>query len=271
MRRFVFIFSLILFGGSLFAQEESVIDTVILEEVSAYGDYVKFQTGAKIEQISPKQLSVSQEGGLEQVLMRYTPIFIKTDAGGLSTIHIRGTAADHTSVMFGGINVNSLTLGHSNLSNITTFLFDKLDLQYGSSAALNGSGAVGGAIYLGQRNSWINGLRADAKISYGSFGERMYGTKVFVGNGKWESVTKLLSYSTDNDFKFQNPYHNHQISSPGPVEDTQHGAAIDNKAIMQQFNYLFGANEYFKSMFWYEDSWHQVQPNMQQNYSYAGS
>ncbi|WP_321372059.1 TonB-dependent receptor domain-containing protein [uncultured Draconibacterium sp.] len=271
MRRFVYILSLILLGGGLFAQEESVMDTVILEEVSAYGDYVKFQTGAKIEQISPKQLSVSQEGGLEQVLMRYTPIYIRTDAGGLSTIHIRGTAADHTSVMFGGINVNSLTLGHSNLSNITTFLFDKLDLQYGSSAALNGSGAVGGAIYLGQRNSWTNGLRADAKITYGSFGERMYGTKVYVGNGKWESVTKLLSYSTDNDFKFQNPYHNHQISNPGPVEDTQHGAAIDNKGIMQQFNYLFGANEYLKSMFWYEDSWHQVQPNMQQNYTYTSS
>ena len=271
MRRFVFIFSLILFGRGAFAQEESVTDTIILDEVSAYGDYVKFQTGAKIVQINSKKLSVTQEGGLEQVLMRYTPIYISTDAGGLSTIHIRGTAADHTSVMFGGINVNSLTLGHSNLSNITTFLFDKLELQYGSSAAMNGSGAIGGAIYLGQRNYWTNGVRTDVKYTLGSFGERMYGTKVFVGNGKWESITKILKYSTDNDFSFSNPYHNHQISNPGPVKDTQHGAAINNKGIMQQFNYLFGANEYFKSMFWYEDSWHQVQPNMQQNYTFTST
>ncbi len=272
MRRFVFLIGLFIFlGSNLFAQEESMMDTILLDEVSAYGDYIRFQTGAKIEAISPKQLSTVQEGGLEQILMRYTPIYVKTNAGGLSTIHIRGTAADHTSIMFGGINVNSLTLGHSNLSNITSFLFDRLELQYGSSAALNGSGAIGGAIYLGQRNYWTNGLKTEAKFTYGSFGERLYGVKAYVGNGKWESVTKLLKYSTDNNFPFLNPHHDKQFSHPEPIEDTQKGAAIDNKGFIQELNYKFGANEYFKSMFWYEDSWHQVQPNMEQNYSYTGA
>jgi len=271
MRRFVVFGIILLWGTCVWAQEQPLTDTIVLEEVSAYGDYVKYQTGAKIEEITPKQMAIAQEGGLEQILMRYTPIYVKTNAGGLSTIHIRGTSADHTSIMFGGINVNSLTLGHSNLSNITTFLFDRLELQYGSSAALNGSGAVGGAIYLGQRNYWTNGLRTDLKYTYGSFGERMYGAKVYAGNGKWESVTKVLKYSTDNDFTFQNPYHSEQISNPGTVTDTQQGAAINNKGFIQEFNYLFGNNEYFKSMFWYEDSWHQVQPNMQQNYTYTST
>lgn len=271
MRRFV-VFGIILFWGACaWAQEQSFADTVVLEEVSAYGDYVKYQTGAKIEEITPKQMAIAQEGGLEQLLMRYTPIYVKTNAGGLSTIHIRGTSADHTSIMFGGINVNSLTLGHSNLSNITTFLFDRLEIQYGSSAALNGSGAIGGAVYLGQHNYWTNGLRSDLKYTVGSFGERMYGAKVYAGNGKWESVTKVLKYTTDNDFTFQNPYHSEQISNPGTVTDTQHGAAIDNKGFIQEFNYLFGSNEYLKTMFWYEDSWHQVQPNMQQNYTYTST
>ncbi len=269
MRRFILLsgFLIVTICG-LFAQNEVVMDSVLIEEVSAYGDYVKYQTGSKIESISPKQMGTVQEGGLEQLLMRYTPIYIKADAGGLSTIHIRGTAADHTSILFGGINVNSLTLGHSNLSNITSFLFDKLDIQYGSSAALNGSGAIGGAIYLGQRNYWTDGLRADAKYTMGSFGERLYGAKVYLGNGKWESATKLLKYSTNNDFTFKNPYHDNRISHPEPVNDTQHGTRIDNKGFIQELNYLFGSNEYFKSSFWYEDSWHQVQPNMQENYSY---
>lgn len=247
-------------------------DTVVhIKEVTTIGQLQKFQAGAKIEELPREQMSFVQEGGIEQLLMRFTPIYVKTNAGGLSTIHIRGTAADHTSIMFGGININSLTLGHSNLSNITSFLFDKIELQYGSSAAFNGSGAIGGAIYLGKQNYWTNGLNAKAKYTIGSFGERLYGAKVYVGNGKWESVTKVLKYKTDNDFKFQNPYHDMQISHPDPIEDTQHGAAIDNKGFIQEFNYLFGSNEYFKSMFWFEDSWHQVQPNMSQNYSYTST
>ena len=253
------------------AQEESVMDSIMLEEVSTYGDYVRYQTGATIEEISHKKMTTIQEGGLEQLLMRYTPIYVKANAGGLSTIHIRGTAADHTSIMFGGINVNSMTLGHSNLSTITSFLFDKLELQYGSSAALNGSGAVGGAIYLGQRNYWTDGFKAEAKYTLGSFGERLYGAKVYFGNGKWESATKLLKYSSDNTFTFKNPYHENRVTNPFPVDDTQQGAAIDNKGFIQEFNYLFGANEYFKSSFWYEDSWHQVQPNMQENYTYTST
>lgn len=259
MRRFVVIFSLILFGGGLFAQEESVMDTISIEEVVTYGNYKKFQAGSKIEALSAEQISSVQEGGIEQLLMRFTPVYVKTNAGGLATVHIRGTAADHTSIMFGGINVNSLTLGHSDLSSITSFLFDKMELQYGSSAALNGSGAIGGAIYLGTQNRWTDGARINTKYTFGSFGERLYGTKIYLGNGKWESVTKLLKYKTDNDF----PYTNYSgFGNENGVKEIQNNAAVDNKGIIQEFNYLFGFNEYFKSALWYADNWHEIQPRM---------
>ncbi len=259
MRRFVVIIGLVFIGFGLFAQEESVMDTINIEEVVTYGSYKKFQAGSKIEALSPEQISSVQEGGIEQLLMRFTPVYVKTNAGGLATVHIRGTAADHTSIMFGGINVNSLTLGHSDLSSITSFLFDKMELQYGSSAALNGSGAIGGAIYLGTQNRWTDGVRISAKYSLGSFGERLYGTKIYLGNGKWESVTKLLKYETDNDF----PYMNYSgFGNENGVKEIQQNAAINNKGIIQEFNYLFGANEYFKSAFWYADNWHEIQPSM---------
>ena len=34
---------------------------------------------------------------------------------------------------------------------------------------------------------------------------------------------------------------------------------------MQQFNYRFDPAATLQSIFWYEDSWHEVQPNMQSN------
>ncbi len=272
MRRFVVFGLLILnFAFCVVAQKKgSLADTIQIGEVVTYGELRKYQSGAKIETISAEHLELTREGGIENVLMRFSPIYIKSNAGGLSTIHFRGTSPDHTSINFGGINVNSLTLGHSNLSNIPSFLFDGISLQYGSSSAVNGSGAIGGAIYLGLNNDWTDGLNASAKTTIGSFGEYFLGTKVFVGNGNWESVTRLYYFEKENNFPFNNPYTG-DVENPGAVRDIQQGASIKNMGLLQEINYKFSEKEFFKSSFWIENSWHQIQPNMQSNYRYKGT
>jgi iron complex outermembrane receptor protein len=262
---------MIVFVSGVLAQEPfNILDTVQIEEVISYGKLQKYQSGVKIERISAAQISLIQEGGIENVLKKYTPIYIKSDAGGLSTIRFRGTSPNHTSIYFGGINVNSLTLGHSNLSSIPSFLFDEISLQYGNSSAVNGSGAIGGALYLGLRNNWTDGVRVSTKATMGSFGEYLLGTKIFVGNGKLESVTRAYFYDKKNNFPFDNPYTG-DVENPGAVRDVQQGAATRNIGLLQELNYKFDTQQFFKSAFWIEDSWRQVQPNMQSNYHYKGT
>ncbi len=254
------LFVLIVFHQASWAQ--SLQDTIQIEEVVAHADYKKYQAGVKVETISGTKLESAQVGGLEHLLMRYTPIYVKTNAGGLSTIHIRGTAADHTSIMFGGININSLTLGHSNLSNITSFLFDRIDIQYGSSSAINGSGAIGGAIYLGEHINWVDGAKAKLGYTIGSFGARMYGARVAVGNGKWELESKIVNNQSKNNFPFLNTI---GFDNREGTWETQNGAAINNTNFIQHFNYQFSPRKYFKSALWIENSWHEVQPSMLEN------
>lgn len=271
MRHLLFVILVLAPTLFLYAEEPepyAVYDSIFLDAVDIYGDYIKYQPGAQIVNIHAENIKNSNEPALSQLLSRYSPIYIKTDAGGLATIRIRGTAPDHTSINFGGININSLTLGHSNISSVSMFLFDRIELQYGSSSPLNGSGSIGGSIYLDQINQWTNGLSLHVKTMQGSFGEQLYGTKIALGNGKFESITKLYLYKKKNNFPFKNPYHENRIEDRTPVDDIQKGAAIENKGILQQFNYLFTPNEFFKSWFWYENSWHQVQPNMQTNLNY---
>lgn len=244
--------------------EGFVMDTIHLDEITTYGDYRKYQPGAKIVTLSGEFMESTQEGGIDQLLGRYMPIYVKSDAGGLSTIHIRGTGANHTTINFGGLNINSLTLGQSNLSAVSAFLFDHLELQYGSSSALNGSGAIGGTIYLGQYNHWTNGVRLNVKMTQGAFGEQLYGTKIFLGNGKFESVTRLYRYQKENDFPFKNPYTGN-VENRTPINDTQHGAAINNKGFLQEFNYKFSPNSFFRSSIWADDNQYQIQPNMPTN------
>lgn len=267
MRRFILLGLWVLSASGLFAQAPGIADTILLHEVTSYATVKKYQAGAKIESISPDQLQFSQAGGLDNILMRYTPIYVKSNAGGLSTIRLRGTAPDHTSVNFGGINVNSLTLGHSNMSTIPSYLFDELDLQYGSSSAVNGSGSIGGAIYLGLQNNWTDGMKLSTTIVQGSFGKQLYGAKIFAGNGKFESVTRLFYFSKKNDFLFKNPYTGN-VENPGDVDDRQQGASIENLGFIQELNYRFHENEYIKTALWLEQDWHEVQPNMQTNLNY---
>ncbi len=271
MRRFV-IFGLVLFFGiRAFSQENrSLADTVVLDEIVTFGEIRKYQTGAKINRISADQISISQEGGIENVLRRFTPVYIKSDAGGISTIHFRGTSGSHTTVNFGGINLNSLTLGQSNLSGIPLFLFDGLTVQYGSSSTINGSGAIGGAVYLTLGENWTEGLKVTVKSSAGSFGEFSAGTKIFAGNGKWESVTRVYWYQKVNDFPFNNIYTG-DIENTEPVRDIQHGASVRNAGLLQEMNYRFNEKQFFKSSFWIANNWYQVQPNMQSNYHFTGT
>ena len=265
MRRFVVIIS-VLFVIHVSGQEKSVVlDTVQIEEVVSYGHLQKFQSGAKIETISGIGYSQGQDGNLEQLLSRTMPIAFKTDAGGLSTIRIRGTAASHTSINFGGIDLNSLTLGQSNFNNIPVYLFDEIGVQFGSASSVNGSGSIGGAIYLGLNNSWTDGFRLETRISHGSFGEQLYGTKIFAGNGKFEAVTRGYYYFRKNDFPFLNTTYRDFENDIFEIEDVQRNANIEKYGLLQELNYKFADNEFFTVNIWLENDWHQVQQNMQTN------
>ncbi|WP_303925835.1 TonB-dependent receptor [Draconibacterium sediminis] len=269
MRRFV-VFGIVLWAlaQSVAAQQPfTVFDTVQVEEVVSYGKLQKYQSGAKIERINATQFSLAQDGNLEQLLSRSLPIALKTNAGGLATIRIRGSAPDHTSFNFGGININSLTLGHSNVNNVPIYLFDEIGVQFGSASSVNGSGSIGGAIHLGLQNNWTNGFKAEARIANGSFGEQLYGTKLFWGNGRFEAVTRAYYYSKTNDFKFTNPNYRDFENDIFEIEDKQHNASIENIGLLQELNYKFNKDEFFIFNVWLEKDWHLVQQNMQTNLS----
>jgi iron complex outermembrane receptor protein len=243
----------------------AVQDTIVLGEVHAFGELRKYQSGSKIEQISSGLFFINQDGNLEQLLSRALPISLKTNAGGLSTIRIRGTAPNHTSINFAGINLNSLTLGLSNVSNVPTYLFDKIGVQFGSSSSVNGSGNIGGAIHLGLRNNWTDGIKTEARISKGSFGEQLYGTKIFLGNGKFESVTRAYYYYKKNNFKFKSTLKDFETGEIG-FTDTQRNANIENYGFLQELNYRFEENHFLILNVWYENNWQLAQQNMAVNF-----
>jgi vitamin B12 transporter len=244
---------------------QSLDDTLHIDEVAVVGAKSKFTPGIKIETIGKKQLEVIETNQLSHVLSRVTPIYVKTTSTGLSTISLRGTKPDHTAIYYDGVNFNSKTLGHSNIANLPMFLFDEIEIQYGGASSIYGSDVIGGGIHLNSRPQWNKGLQFSLHQDIASFHSYFSGAKVRVGNGKFESSTKIFQSYAKNDFTFENPYKRWSSSNI----DTQHHAAVRNNAVLQEFFYRENKHNYFLKGY-YSNSWYQAQPNMSDNY-FGGS
>ena len=247
----------------------TIFDTIPIEEVEIVSPVSeKFQVGSKNVIFSSMQRQNVLSGTLTNLLSRYAPIYIKSDAGSLASFKLRGTSSNHTSVLIGGLDINSLTLGSTNASSIPVFLFDHIALTYGSSSATNGSGSIGGSVRLGFDNDITNGIATEILASHGSFGEYAYGTKVFAGNGKIESVTRFYHYQKQNDFPFlHSDNYNFETQQYDKTKLRQKNAAIDKKHLVQQVNYKFNERQSLRSFIWLEETWYQIQPTISETAS----
>lgn len=130
-------------------------DSIALDPVTVKGFVPqKFMSGLKIQRIDSASLTQVRYQNIGDVLSAYTPIAFKNyGPGQLSTASFRGTSANHTAVLWNGLNINAPTLGQTDFSTIPVAGFDQLSVQYGSAASVVGSDAVGGSILLESRAS----------------------------------------------------------------------------------------------------------------------
>ncbi len=242
------------------------IDTIVLlDDIELTVKKQKFLVGSKIETIDSVKLSLVSSGSLTDMINRYLPIYVKQDAGGLSTIRFRGTSPDHTAIMFDGININSLTLGHSNMSNISMFLFDEVKVQFGSSSSLYGTDAIGGSIQLNNQIKWNKGFNVELQQDIASFGSYFTGLKLGYSNHKIQYAIKAFYKQKENNFSFLNTAVK-DFETDKFVDDVQKNASIKNYGILQEFNFKISEKLFFYTKQWYQNNWYEIQPNMSENY-----
>ena len=99
---------------------------------------------------------------LTDLLQENTGVYLKNYGPGmLSTIAFRGTGAEHTALVWNGININYPMLGLADFATIPVNGFSSLTLVHGSSSNLYGSSAIGGASVLGNTSSFTTGSGFD--------------------------------------------------------------------------------------------------------------
>lgn len=210
------------------AQKDSIYK---LQEVKIEANRLSsFSIGNKIETIDTNILKVSYPNNLAELLSRHSQVVIKSySPGGLSIPSFRGTGATNTAILWNGFNLQSPMNGLQDLSLFPLTFVDNISLQYGTSAALYGSGAIGGAIHLNNYAVFNEGLRVGINQSLGSFGHNQKGLSVNLSKERFVTGIKVFHHKVKNNFSFINTL---QPDSPlmrqQNGEITQYGLLTEN-------------------------------------------
>jgi len=204
-------------------------DTIHLAPAVVYG-YApeRFMSGLKVQKIDSATLEQFRFRNVTDLLSLNTPVIFKNyGPGQLASVAFRGTSANHTAVLWNGLNINLPTLGQTDFSTIPVAGFDQLSVQYGSSASVVGTDAVGGSILLGSSKPQA-GLQLMIGRQQESFRNSQtqatlkYGTNLA---NNWTLSGKTAAY--DGRMNNHYPYSERQGNRMLPSETFQKGLVQD--------------------------------------------
>ena len=163
-----------------------------------------FSAGQQVQQIEKNYRELYQTQSLANLLTQQTPVFVKSyGINGIATLSFRGASAAQSSVLWNGVPILNPALGVADVSLLSTGLFDRISLQYGSSSALYGSGNVGGALLLEQSEaSFLPERQIKATIGGGSFGRRDINLKAQYQNRRWRVGLRAFYQYARNNFHY---------------------------------------------------------------------
>ncbi|MBI5219993.1 MAG: TonB-dependent receptor [Bacteroidia bacterium] len=222
---------------------QSLNDTIRIKEVTVSEKYTPDITGLKILTLDSSVLSNNISSDLSQLLSENTTLFIKNyGPGRAATSSFRGAGANHTQVLWNGININSSMLGQSDFNLIPVFFADDISLYHGGAALSNNSGALGGSINIINKPDWSKKTTIGFMQTAGSYGS--YGSYVSAGfgNNNFQSRTRIFYNYSENNFKYK--------LYDGAADETNRNADYFKTGIMQELYYKLNEKNIFSAVFW---------------------
>jgi iron complex outermembrane receptor protein len=159
-------------------------------------------------------------------LNKEAALFIKSyGPSNISTISLRGSSAAQTAFFWNGMTINNSMHGLTDLSLIPAFLVDNTTVQFGGNGSAQGSGALGGTVYLESKTNFKEGVGATLMASGASFGNYQSGVAVDLSDDKIHVNLKLYTQGGENDFSFKKPEGQKVIQTNAAFKKS--GASLD--------------------------------------------
>ncbi|NVO20740.1 MAG: TonB-dependent receptor [Bacteroidetes bacterium] len=160
--------------------------------------------GAHTESIDSAMFWMHSNSSMAKLISDLSTVMVRSyGTGGLSTLSFRGTQTNQSGIFWNGFNLNQANLGMADLSEIPAFFFNDVNIQFGGSSSVLGSGIIGGSLQLGNQDFFSKPLTLTLSSSAISFHNYSLAFKASAGSSKWSFSTSFTGNSDRNDFKYR--------------------------------------------------------------------
>lgn len=242
---------------ALYAQsevKEAGLDTV---QISA-NRHEQLTPGHRTVEIDSVLLQEMAGQNLADILSDHSDLFIKSyGLGSLASSSLRGGGASHTAVNWNGFSLNSPMNGQLDFALIPAFFLDNILLQYGGSASLYGSGAVGGTIHLDNATHFQKTQKIGIHSQGGSFGDQMIGGDLIYAGRQAYSRTRLFRHQARNDFRLAG------------TDLRQHNASFLQTGLLQEAGMQLTDRQVLRLWLWHQQSDREIPPPLSSRQGFA--
>ena len=214
----------------------------------------EFSPGQKIRTIDSATLQQYQLQNMASLLSQQVPVFVKSYGfNGLATLNFRGSSAAQSEVLWNGVPIQNAALGIADVSTMPVLFMNKVNIVYGGSSALWGSGNVGGALLLENEqpvfDNHIHTLSFSGGI--GCFSQYLGGLKGTIANKRWYFSANLFAQSALNNFSYTNAAGT-QLNMPND--------RLQSTAVMAQGAYKISEGNVISLSGWYQQYSREIPP-----------
>ena len=239
---------------SFYNTNAQIADT--LKETKVKGIEAQRSTDERLNTYAPGQNVVSIDSvTLEQykftsianLLSQQVPVFVKSyGLNNIATLNFRGASAAQSQVYWNGIPIQNAALGVADVSILPVELMNKVNVVYGSSSALWGSGNVGGALMVENSLRPFGDTisnRYSASAVTGSFGHYRFGANLSTSTPRLVLDVRSFFQTVKNNF----PYRDEQ-----GVNHTMYNANLNNGTAFMQAAYKVNNKNVLAVKGWYQ-------------------
>jgi len=221
----------------------------------------EFATGQRLVTIDSALLRQYQTQQVTQLLQEQFPVFIRSSGiNSMATLNFRGSSAAQSQVYWNGIPIQNAALGITDISNLPVSAIHQLQILYGSSAALLGSGNVGGALLLESlkpRFDTATHWMAEAAIGMGSYRQYQGIAQVALSHKKFFIQVNGMAQTAANNFTY------HQNGT----QRTNEHAQLSGASSMLQTAYQVNNKNTLRVVAWHQQYQRDIPPALFENIS----
>ncbi len=241
----------------LFGQIDTVITTAQVE-VKA-GRVSKISSGSTLQVIDSQAIATQLTSNLTELLATEAGLFFKTyGLGSLGTSTLRGGGAGHTTILWNGFNLQNPMNGVTDFALFPVWLMDKVSLQRGGGSSLQGSGSIGGAVFIEDELDLNAGLAVKLGSSVGSFSDYRQFGNVSLSGERFGAEAKVYHQSATNDFPL-----------PGQSNARQQNADISHWLVSQNNRLKINTKQTLESFLWLQKTGRNIPPSITEANAHA--